>query len=68
MELKNVRELSQETQNGRYREKGQKEGRKEGEREERRRIARSLLPMMGPEEIAKVTGLSVEEIKKLKMS
>ena len=49
-------------------EKGIEKGRKEGEREERRRIARSLLPMMGPEEIAKVTGLSVEEIKKLKMS
>ena len=48
------------------REEGRKQGREEGREEEKRAIAKNLLGMMRPEEVARVTGLSLEEIEKCK--
>ena len=42
------------------------EGRKEGKLEEKLEIARNLLDVLDDETIAKKTGLSIEEVKKLR--
>ena len=49
------------------REEGWKEGREEGRAEEKVEIARKLLEMNSPvNDIAKATGLSIEEIERLR--
>jgi predicted transposase/invertase (TIGR01784 family) len=48
------------------REKGRKEGREEGKEEEKIKIARSLLDILDMEIIALKTGLSIEQVKRLK--
>ena len=47
-------------------EEGRKEGREEGRLEEKLDIARNLLDVLDDETIAKKTGLSIEEVKKLR--
>lgn len=42
------------------------EGRKEGKLEEKLEIARNLLDVLDDETIARKTGLSIEEVKKLR--
>ena len=47
-------------------EEGRKEGREEGRLEEKLDIARNLLDVLDDETIAKKTGLSIEEVKRLR--
>jgi predicted transposase/invertase (TIGR01784 family) len=47
-------------------EKAEKKGREEGEKKKAIEIARNLLDVLDNEMIAKKTGLSVEEIEKLR--
>lgn len=61
---KNIeRERNQIFQEGE--EKGKIEGRIEGKIEEKERIAKTLKEYHTPEEISKITGLSLETVKKL---
>ncbi|CFJ35614.1 conserved hypothetical protein [Mycobacterium tuberculosis] len=64
-ELSAAREA--EIRQQRAREEGLAEGRTEGERQKATEVAKNLLAMdMAAEVVAKATGLSLEEIKKLK--
>ena len=46
-------------------EEGKKEGKQEGKQEKAKEIARELLDILSIEMIAKKTGLTIEEVKKL---
>ena len=45
-------------------EKGLNEGRKKGRKEGKIEVAIKLLEIMTPEQVAEITGLTIEEIKK----